>query len=114
MALFTQRRVVRRETEFDRKVRAFLRRAVAPSSALILSGVVCAICALCFLVVFAGWPRSWVKIPYFLCMFASPALSFVMLRELWRGWDGRLFFSALLSFAGLAFWLFTAYLLIHS
>jgi hypothetical protein len=105
---------VRRETEFDRKVRAFLKRAVAPSLALILSGVVFAICAWCFLVVFAGWPRSLAAIPYFLCMFASPALSFVILRELWRvGWNARMFFAALLSIASFAFWCATIYFVIY-
>lgn len=113
MSLFTQRRV-RRETVLDRKVNTLLSRVVTPSLALIASFAVCVCCAWCFAVVFIGWPRSWAQIPYMLCAFAAPALAFVSLRELWRsGWDIRLFFVALFSLAGVAFWCATTYFVIH-
>jgi hypothetical protein len=114
MSLFTRRRIVRRETECDRKVRAILRRTVTPSVALIASFVVCAFCAWCFVVVFSGWPRAWATIPFMICVFCSPALVFVLIRELWRsGWDTRLFLAALVSVLGLAFFCATMYFVIH-
>lgn len=114
MRFFTKGRFVRRERAFDRKVRDFLNRSLNPSSALVISTIVCLSCGWCFLVVFAGWPRKLAIVPYFLGIHASPALAFVSLRELRRGWCGWLFFSAFLSLAGLAFCCLTTYLLIHS
>jgi hypothetical protein len=116
MALFTQRRGVRRETDFDRKIRAFLhlRRTVAPSVALVASFVICAFGAWCFVVVLAGWPRVWAGIPFVVCGLFSPAFVFVLIRELWRfGWDAWLFLAALVSVVGFVFWCVTTYLVIH-
>ena len=113
MSLFTQHRV-RRETILDRKLHTLLSRVVTPSLALIVSFAVCVCCAWCFAVVFTGWPRSWVQIPYVICTFTAPAMAIVSSRELWRtGWNVRLFFAALFSLAGVVLWCATTYFLIH-
>jgi len=113
MSFFTQHRV-RQETAFDRKARAIMRSVVMPTTALVVSFVVFILCGWGFLVVFAGWPRPWAATPFVLSAFFAPALAFVSLRELWRvGWDTRMFFAALLSVAGFAFWCATIYFVIH-
>ena len=99
---------------FDRKVRAIMRWTVTPTVALIASIVTCISCAWIFIVVFAGWPRSWVGELVVTGSFISPALAFVSARELWRSrWDVRLFLAALLSGVGFAFWCAAIYFVIH-
>jgi hypothetical protein len=74
---------------FDRKVRAIMRWTVTPTVALIASIVTCISCVWIFIVLFAGWPRSWVGVLVVSGLpFISLALAFVSARELWRsGWD---------------------------
>ena len=114
MSFFTQRRV-RQETAFDRKARAIMRWAVTPTVALIASIVTCISCAWIFIVVFAGWPKSWAGELVLVGLFIAPALAFVSARELWRsGWDLRLFLAALFSSVGFAFWCAAIYFVIHA
>jgi hypothetical protein len=94
-------------------VRAFMRRTVTPTVALIASIFVCVSSAWIFVVVFAGLPRGWAS-ALIGVGFIAPALAFVSTRELWRsGWDIRLLFTTLLSAVGFAFWCTAMYLVIH-
>ena len=100
---------------FDRKVRAIMRRTVTPTVALIASVIACISCVWVFVVVIAGWPRSWAGEFVVIGLFISPALAFVSARELWRsGWNLRLLLAALLSAVGFAFWCTAMYFVIHA
>jgi len=113
MSFFTQHRV-RKEAAFDRKARAIMRMAVSPTVALVASIAVCMGCAWVFVVVFTGWPRVWARELVVVGLFIAPGLAVVSARELWRsGWNLRLFFAALLSAVGFAFWCAAIYFAIH-
>ena len=114
MSVITQRRV-RQETAFDRKARAIMRWAVTPTVVLIASIVTCICCAWVFIVVFAGWPRSWAGEFVVIGLLISPALAIVSACELRRsGWDLRLFLAALISAVGFAFWCAAIYFVVHA
>ena len=114
MAFFTHRRVVRRETEFDRKARAFMRRAFTPSAVLLASFLVCATCAWVFCVVYFGLQRSWAREFFPYCVFLAPAVAFCAARDVWRARrDWRLVVAAVLGAASFVLVCLTIYLIIH-
>lgn len=114
MALFTHRRIVKRESALDRKIRTFMRRPVAPLVALVVSFLVCAFCAWAFCVVFFGWQRPWAREFFPYCAFLAPAIAFCAARDFWRARrDFRLVVAAVLGAAGFALVCFTIYLIIY-
>jgi hypothetical protein len=111
---FMTRDIARRDNVIDRKVRSLFAYRITPSQALVASAVVCVFCVWCFAVVFLGWPRAWARIPFAVCMFIAPALSFVSARELWRsGWSARSFLAFASATAAFGFWCATTYLVIY-
>jgi hypothetical protein len=113
MTLFTHRRKVRRETEFDRRVRAFMRRALTPSMVLLASFLICALCAWVFCVVYFGLKRSWAREIFPYCVFLAPAVAFCAARDVWRARrDLRLVVAAMLGAASFVLVCLTIYLII--
>ena len=114
MAFFPHRRTLRRETEFDRKVRAFMRRALMPSTVLLASFLVCAICAWVFCAAYFGWQRSWAREFFPYCVYLAPAVAFCAARDFWRArFDWRLVLAALLGAASFVLVCLTIYFIIH-
>lgn len=114
MAFFTHRRKERRETEFNRKIDAFMRRAVTPATVLLASLAVCVLSAWVFCVVYFGWPRTWARELFPGCVFLAPTVAACAARDAWRArCEWRLVVATMLGTASFVFVCLTIYFIIH-
>jgi hypothetical protein len=73
-----------------------------PAHTLVLSGIICLMCAWTFLVVLRGWPTRWAMVTFLATIFLAPALPvvcFFQFRE--HRFSGRLVAPFVLSLSSL-------------
>jgi hypothetical protein len=91
-----------------------MRRALTPSTVLLASFLVCAICTWVFCVVYFGLQRSWAREFFPYCVFLAPAVAFCAARDAWRARsDWRLVVAAVLGVASFVLACLTIYFIIH-